>query len=588
LSSEAWRTRRKLRRYGIAVSDYQVMTDQQTIRVAVTQFHVGADIDTNLASCLHWLQQAAQCKPDLVVLPEFCNHLSWYDDKQHCFDVSVTLDGPFLAAIADKARELGIHVVVNCTVQREDGTATGSSLLYSPGGELLADNTKQIYIGHENDFLEKAQTEGPIVTTPLGRLGLYACMDGVINETPRCLALNGAQVMLNSLNSFATDEASLHIPVRAAENKVFVVAANKVGPLVPEDMIEAISAGTGIPLEFLCGAGESQVVAPDGTVLAMASRDQAEYVYADIDVLRANNKRRPDGTDVFASRRPQLYQDIARDPSQQTLPTMQGAASASAAVVQLAHAADIEEACARVAEAVAAGAELIALPPMPGDLEQLQQAAAFGEQLLASLAGVCAGAHVATAVVRCSERGEYQYCAVLVGADGPVLVQPQVHHSQRFAFSALVDTFATAQLPCGRVAVISSDDSLYPETFRLLAMAGVEVVLLPLSPLEDWELHTGLLERSAENRINLLVAPDTVQHGPGFITSLQTDFTVLTEWQERPFDGLLSQPEWHRCPGQPGVSLYPVRPANAANKVVSRNTDLLTDRPWQLSGAIVR
>jgi len=564
------------------------MTEQHTIRVAVAQFHVGADIDTNLASCLHWLQQAAQCKPDLVVLPEFCNHLSWYDDKQHCFDVSVTLDGPFLAAIADQARELGIHVVVNCTVQREDATATGSSLLYSPEGELLADNTKQIYIGHENDFLEKAQTEGPIVTTPLGRLGLYACMDGVINETPRCLALNGAQIMLNSLNSFATDEASLHIPVRAAENKVFVVAANKVGPLVPEDMLEAISAGTGIPLEFLCGAGESQVVAPDGTVLAIASRDQAEYVYADIDAAQANDKRRPDGTDVFASRRPQLYQDIARDPSQQTLPTMQGAASASAAVVQLAHAADIEEASARVAEAVAAGAELVALPPMPGDLEQLQQAAAFGEQLLASLAGVCAGAHVATAVVRRNERGEYQYCAVLVGADGPVLVQPQVHHSQRFAFSALADTFASAQLPCGRVAVISSDDSLYPETFRLLAMAGVEVVLLPLSPLEDWELHTGLLERSAENRINLVVAPDTVHHGPGFITSLQTDFTVLTEWQERPFDGLLSQPEWHRCPGHPGVSSYPVRPANAANKVVSRNTDLLTDRPWQLSAAIVR
>jgi len=60
------------------------------------------------------------------------------------------------------------------------------------------------------------------------------------------------------------------------ENKVFVVAANKVGPLVPEDMIEGISAATGIPLEFLCGAGESQVVAPDGTVLAKASPDRAE------------------------------------------------------------------------------------------------------------------------------------------------------------------------------------------------------------------------------------------------------------------------------------------------------------------------
>ena len=120
------------------------MTMPKSVRVAAAQFHVGADIQANLAACLHWLDAASRCKPDLVVLPEFCNHLSWYEDKQHCFDVSVRLDGPFLAAIAGRARELGIHVVVNCTVQRDDGSATGSSLLYSAAGELLADNTKQI------------------------------------------------------------------------------------------------------------------------------------------------------------------------------------------------------------------------------------------------------------------------------------------------------------------------------------------------------------------------------------------------------------------------------------------------------------
>ena len=147
-----------------------------TVRVAVAQFHIGADIESNLAKCLHWIEQAAQCKPDLVVLPEFCNHLSWYDDKQHCFDVSVPLDGPFLQAIAAKAEELGIHVVANCTVQRSGGVATGSSLLYGPTGELLADNTKQIYIGHENDFLERAASEGPVVDTALGRAGLVAAL----------------------------------------------------------------------------------------------------------------------------------------------------------------------------------------------------------------------------------------------------------------------------------------------------------------------------------------------------------------------------------------------------------------------------
>lgn len=564
------------------------MSKAKTVRVAAAQFHVGADVEANLASCLAWLDRASRCRPDLVVLPEFCNHLSWYDDKQQCFDTAVRLDGPFLAAIAGRARELDIHVVVNCTVQRDDGGVTGSSLLYSPGGELLADNTKQIYVGHENDFLVPARSEGPVVATALGRLGLYACMDGVINETPRCLALNGAQLMLNSLNSFATDEASLHIPVRAAENKVFVVAANKVGPLVPEDMVDGISAATGIPVEFLCGAGESQVVAPDGTVLAIASRNEEEYIFADIDVSHADDKRRPDGTDVFRSRRPELYQAIAEDPARQAPPPMYGPAELPASVVQLASASDLDEACRRLREAVAAGARLVALPPLPGAADDTAAAIAFGEAVIAALAGCCGEAVVATSVIRAGERGGYRHSAVLVGAGGLLHAQDQVHFSRRHADCELARGFSAIDLPIGRTAVLTSDDSIYPETFRLLAMDGVEVAVVPLSPLEDWELATGLLERSAENRINLLVAPDTLDHGPGFITCLQTDFTVMTEWRERAFDGLLSQPQWHRCPLQAGITSAIIRPANAAHKVVSRNTDLLANRPWRLAGAIVR
>ena len=266
------------------------MSTKKTVRIAVAQFHVGTDVEANLATCLRMLEQAAQCNPDLILLPEFCNHLSWYNDKQHCLDVSVALDGPFLQAIAAKAKALSCYVVINCTVARDAEIATGTSLLYSPEGELLLDNDKQIYIGHENDFLQKAQTPGKVIETPIGRLGLYACMDGVINETPRCLGLEGAQIILNSLNSFASDEASLHIPVRAGENKIFVASANKVGPLVPEAMVEPISAATGIPPKFLDGAGESQIIAPDGTVLAMASIDGEEVVYADVELSQADTK----------------------------------------------------------------------------------------------------------------------------------------------------------------------------------------------------------------------------------------------------------------------------------------------------------
>lgn len=561
------------------------MVQSKTIRIAVAQFHVGGDLDKNLQTCLRMLDKAEECNPDLIVLPEFCNHLSWYDDKEHSYQVSVSLESDFLKAISEKAAQLACYVVVNCTVQREGRQATGSSLLYSPDGELIADNTKQIYIGHENDFLEKALETGPVIDTSVGRVGLYACMDGVINETPRCLALRGADLMLNSLNSFATDEASLHIPVRAAENKVFVVAANKIGPLVPEEMVDAISAGTGIPVKFLDGAGESQIVAPDGKVLVKASRDKEEVVYADIDVSEAFDKRRPDGTDIFDSRRPELYTAIAENPVNQPLPTMQGASSMQAAVVQLEQENSLAEALSEITTAIADGAELVALAPMVDANLAPEDAALLSKDIVTALTAVCEGAYVSTALVFSCDGG-YQYCAVLIGGEGVVLKQAQIHPSKRNHWSVLTDTVVTAELAFGRVALVCSDDSIYPETFRLLAMAGVEIAAVALSPLETWELATGLLERSAENRINLLVATQPSELGASFATALQTDFTVLTEWRERPFDGLLSQPIWYRFEATAGIYPATLHPGNAANKVVSRNTDLLSDRPWQLSSAI--
>jgi predicted amidohydrolase len=536
------------------------MSQSGPIRAAVAQFHVGADVSRNLASCLRALDAAARERPHVVVLPEFANHLSWYDDQAHCRRVSVTLDGPFLTAIADKARAIGAHVVVNVTLNRDAATTTGTSVLFSPSGERLALNDKQVLIGHENDFLAKANEEGPVLDTAFGRAGLYACMDGVINETPRGLALRGADVLLNSLNSFATDEGSLHIPVRAAENKVFVVAANKVGPLVPEDMVGPISEATGIPVHFLDGAGDSQIVAPDGAVLAMAPRTGEAVVFAEFDPVQARNKRRPDGTDVFSARRPALYAPIAADPAGQKSPPFNGPDAAPAALV---HAPDATGALKAVSQAFAAGARIVAIAPTPG----------------LDVRAVCDLCPDEAFAAMMTEAGD----ALLLTRFGVALSQAPLHSTARFG-PARADAIGSLPTRLGRIALVAGDDSIFPETFRLLAMTGAEIAVAPVTPLEDWELRTGLIERSAENRVNLL-AP-AAGAAPGLATALQRDFTVLTPWTERAFDGLLSQPMVTRARGP--VTHVTLHPSAAANKVVSRNTDLLAGRPWRLAGALVR
>lgn len=559
------------------------------IRVAAAQFAVTNSVQDNLATCLRMIKEAAKCSPDLIVLPEFVNHNSWYDNQAHCYEVAIGLNCDFINSIKAAAAEANAYLVFNATVKRpERGEqhCTGTSLLISPKGELLAQNNKQVLVGHENDFLDSADTVGPVIDTPIGQLAMYSCMDGVINETPRGLALRGAQILCNSLNSFALDEGDLHIPVRAAENKVFIVAANKVGPLIPEPLLVPVSEATSIPLHFLNGAGDSQIVAPDGTVLALAGKGE-EVIWADINPALATNKTRPDGTDIFKQRRPELYQALGENPAGQPLPEFTGALDLSVAAISIASKGT--EALSEAVQAIKAQPQhkLICLPELfwLAGTQYAEQQVAMSEQVVASLTGACApDQYVATSIVR-QHGDKVAHCAVLISHNGIELIQGQVHFSQRFAWSALCDKFEVCSSIHGKLALILEDDAIYPESFRLIAMQGCEVVLAPVRQQESWQSKTGLLERASENRVNLVSASLQPQHN--LICVMQKEFTIMTPWQHRKFDGLLSAGV--QIKGQAGdfVTSATVHPRAAHNKVCSQNTDLIKNRPWKLIQAML-
>ena len=43
------------------------------MRVTVSQFATSLNVQENLATCIRMINEAAVCKPSLIVLPEFCN-----------------------------------------------------------------------------------------------------------------------------------------------------------------------------------------------------------------------------------------------------------------------------------------------------------------------------------------------------------------------------------------------------------------------------------------------------------------------------------------------------------------------------------
>ncbi len=503
------------------------------VKVAAVQLEATEDVARNLKVCLQMIDDASRTGAKLIVLPEFCNHLSWYTDRAHARSAATTAGDEFLTAISARAALHRVFLKINVTHAYPDGRTGGTNFLFGPDGSVLGQCDKQVLMGSENDFLDPATQPGPVISTPLGRLGMYACMEGVIPEVARGLALRGAQVLLNSLNSFATDEASLHIPVRAAENEVWVVAANKVGPLLPAELLPSISAGLNVAPHWLHGAGESQIVAPDGTVVAKGPGTGAAVVTAWIDPGFAGRTSR-----VHAPRRPSLYQPLAAEPRGRQHAA--GAPSLRVAVVRGA------EHCGT---AIAQGAELLVVTD------------SAPENVVLPRDG--------TVAVVLREPGE----AAVLSAAGEIGTQREGEAPQVFS------------LPWGRLAVIVGTDSLVPEHFRLAAVSDVDVVAVLRTPEFAWELSLGLPERAAENRMNIVAA--TPQGHAGAVFGLSEDFTLWTKWKG-PFMGRISHPLITEVKPAQAITHATVAPAQAANRLVSRNTNLVDGRPWRLLDAITQ
>ncbi len=570
--------------------------------VAAAQFATSADVEENLAVCLEMIDEAADAGAQLIVLPELCNHLSVYDDAEHCRRVAVDLDGPFVTACARRARDRAVYVVLTVTVRRPGGV-TITNLLLDPAGRVAAQADKQTLMGNERAYLRPGPNVAPVVETPLGIVGMYSCMDGVTCEVPRALAVQGAVLLTNSLNSFALDEAALHVPVRAAENQVFAVAANKVGPLVPADRIDDLAAALGVGAAALHGAGESQIVAPDGAVLAKAPRGGRAVVSAAIDLAEVARVRAARPAPV---RRPDLYAPLAEpgaDPPASPAETLTaaavtsppgpaaavtgppGPAGAAAAVTASLDSPGTAAAAGPPSAAVAlAGASetlaAAAVTGPPGAAVALKAPAAEGRPRLVvmpELADPPARIPEGVTVVFTRRDGD-RHVGMALGASGVLLEQPQLHESPRLPWArASGDGLLTADLPWGRLAVVVGDDIRLPEVARLAAVSGAAVVAVCHQPAEPADVDLMLAERAAENRACVVAAAPA---GPvaGCVLIDPPADSLWSRSRSQPFDGFINMPDLRRIDPAADILAGVVHPARARHREISLRTNLVDGR----------
>jgi predicted amidohydrolase len=270
------------------------------MRVAAAQLApVLGERERNLEVCAAAVHEAAGLGCSLVVLPECSLSGYVFDDRSSALAAAEDVPGPTTERLVAACTRSALHCVVGL-LERQGDTLYNTAAILSAEGMIGCYRKTHLPCLGVDRFVEPGP--GPLTAhdTPIGRIGIEICYEVRFPEVTRMLALDGASVVAVPTN-WPTNAASLAdfvIRSRAAENRVFIVAANRTGP---ERGVSFV--------------GRSQIVDPAGQRLAELDRRTVGLVYADIDPQEAAVKDlvvRPGEYEVslFGDRRPELYGEL--------------------------------------------------------------------------------------------------------------------------------------------------------------------------------------------------------------------------------------------------------------------------------------
>ncbi|MCR4405069.1 MAG: carbon-nitrogen family hydrolase [Candidatus Acetothermia bacterium] len=179
------------------------------------------------------LEALAECKgAGLVLLPELWN--VDYLEFERYREGGEPLEGPTLAAVAAKARELKAHILAGSILEQAGERLYNTSVLFGPRGEIVASYRKIHLFGYRSKEKEllAAGEELVVARTELGPLGLSLCYDLRFPELYRAQLDLGALAFLipAAWPAARIEHWRLLARARALENQSFLLGCNAAGP----------------------------------------------------------------------------------------------------------------------------------------------------------------------------------------------------------------------------------------------------------------------------------------------------------------------------------------------------------------------
>lgn len=270
------------------------------MNLSVVQMNSSPDRDANVEKACALIDLAVtRDAADLVVLPEFFNTFYFAQYRDYAYmDLAERDDGPAMTRVRDAARRHGIHVLATIFEEEAPGLYYDTAIMVGPGGETVGKYRKvqPAAVQSLEKLFFRYGSHFPVFRVGDWRVGAIVCYDTLFPESARCVALNGAELVLVP---FAAPQQLLWRDImrtRALENGVYFAPCNKVG-----------TEGVGTAEDWRFG-GQSMIVDPLGAVLVELDDEQEGVITATLEresVFQAR-RRYP----MFRDRRPDLYGPI--------------------------------------------------------------------------------------------------------------------------------------------------------------------------------------------------------------------------------------------------------------------------------------
>lgn len=265
------------------------------MKLSLIQMNSSPDRDENVERAARYIDEAvARDHPDLVVIPEFFNHIYVFQFRDYKYiDCAERDDGVTLRRMREKAKQHGIHLVATIFEEHAPGLYFDSACVIDPAGEIVGKYRKvqpaavrsleKIYFRYGSYF--------PVFKVGDWRVGINICYDTFFPESARCSALNGAELIVVPFAAPAIECWREMMMTRAFENGAYFAPCNKVG----------------LEGNWIFG-GRSMIVAPNSEVLVEAGDEGDQTISAELDrdLVFETRRSRP----MFRDRRPDLYTPI--------------------------------------------------------------------------------------------------------------------------------------------------------------------------------------------------------------------------------------------------------------------------------------